>query len=415
MMIRLEILEAALLLILLVVALRSNFLISMPILIILAVLVFIFLGLSFRQYLWQKEFFAGRFLTILVTLAILYLFLLSSHIDRRQNQIDYSLHDGAVLTEVATEAILIGKNPYEINYRNAFSNVYNKPIEVVYDHYMYSPMTFLVNVPFKLILGSFFAFYDFRITLVIFLFLSGLIGLLMVEKKILFLTIFLLNPLFLPLTFYGANEVLILFFIIACLVAIFSKKFSIATVMLACATGTKLLALPFVPLYFLYLFLLSSPSKKTVQPNSSAGRLSIVSHLLLFILVNLIIYLPFAIWSFSDLIEDVVLFHLRGGEGLHYIAGFLGVPQLLTNLGFLSVYSTFPFYGLQLVAALAFLYFAYRILQKSLNLITLNILFVFFLSVILVFSRIIQISYIAYISQFLLLASFQGQPYISKK
>ncbi|MBI2327825.1 hypothetical protein HYU92_05910 [Candidatus Curtissbacteria bacterium] len=399
-MIKPEILEASLLLILLVDILRSNFLTSFGLILILAALLFIFLGLTFWQYLSKKQFFGIRFLVVAIILAILYVFLLKWHIDLRQNQADYSLHDGAVLTEAATEAILARENPYEINYRGAFTNVFNKPVEVVYDHYMYSPVTFLINIPFKIIFSNFLNFYDFRITLVIFLLLSAAIAVFLVEQKILFLIIFSLNPIFLQSTFYGANEILILFWILATIVFFKFKKLELSVVMLALGTGTKLLIVPFVLLYFVYLLILFK------NRNNLFEYFKLV---IIYLVVCLLIYLPFLLWNFPSFVDDVIFFHLKGGGELHFIAGFLGIPQILSRLGLISVFSAFPFYLLQGAIAIGFLVVAHKIFKKSLNITTFSFLLVFYFSLIFLFSRILQTSYIAFLSELLILASFTAK------
>lgn len=391
-MFSLEILESVLLLTLLVNILRSNFLANQYLLIVLAILTTVFFILSFLKFLKLGSFWTGRFLSVVLIMAVLYGFWIVHNISRKDQNSTIGIHDGVILTDAATRAMISGKNPYVISYKDEFTNLANKPSAFTYNHFMYSPLTFLINIPQALIFRS-LGTGDFRITLTVFLFLAAVLGVLIVKEKILFLIIFALNPLFIPLTFYGANEVMILFFLMVALALLKNNRINLATVMVALATGTKLLILPFVPLYFMYILI-------------KTGNKQVVKQLLTFGLITLVIYLPFIIWGLGDLVEDVVFYHLAGGQELHVIAGFIGIPQLLVNLGVIRANSSFPFYVFQGLIGVFLLFPAWVILKKSPYLENLCLTFVFYFLAIFSFSRIMQTSYLAYLSQIMLLAAF---------
>lgn len=446
----LRFLEASLLLILLLNFLRINLVTNNFVLLFLAFLYCGFLATSLgtgsRKFLVNLR--VGLFWAII---AISFTFVAFQ-------QESKGIHDGVVLTKAATGEFLSGQNPYAVFYESAFYGVSFKPLPVEYSHYMYSPMMFVANIPANLVLSGWYKGNEFLITLIVFLVGGAIAGAYLVREKLLFLILFLLNPVFVPLTFYGANEVIILFFLIACMAALSSRRFSLATFLLALATGTKLLAAPFVPIYFIYLWLLSNkllspPPIKTARPNSDQNRLNItgltyasarqslkgksksdsglassyflrwlpsqlsnlkgsgkagliVRQMGIFALVTLLIYLPFFVWGPRDLIDDVVFYHLRGGEESHVIAGFLGIPAVLNSLGIVSATSRFPFFIFQIMIAFAALPFLKRVIEKSLSIQTLCISYFFYFCTLFVFSRIIQTSFIAFLSELLIFASF---------
>lgn len=398
-------LESALLLILSLNFLRTNFLTNQLALVFLALAYIAFLVLSFFG-VKKRIFTKARFLLFSLIIIILYglLILQKSGVP--------DVHDGAILTKAATAAFLSGQNPYQIIYNRAFENVGFKPQAVTYNSYMYSPLMFIANIPANLAIGSWYKGNEFVITLVGFFIAAGVTGVFAVREKLLFLILFLLNPVFVPLTFYGANEAIMLCFLIACMAALLYKKITLATILLALATGTKLLALPFVPLYFIYIYAnnMRIPRLRSSQIARMNANRQIFKQVVIFLLVNLTMYLPFLAWGSKDLIEDVLFYHLRGGVESHIIAGFLGIPSLLSTLRVITVDSGFPFYIFQLMVALGALPFIYKIQLKFPSLTTLIMTFVIYFSAIFMFSRIMQSSYIAFLSQMILLAAFLGKP-----
>lgn len=395
-----RLLEASLLLVLLLNFLRVNLVVNPIVLLILALLYISFLILSV-DFLAIKSAVKYRIFLFWLIVAIAFSFV----IFRTDSRL--GVHDGAALTKTATSAFMTGQNPYEVSFKNAFEAIDAKPLGVVYNHYMYSPLMFISNIPANFIFSGWYKGNEFLITISIFFIFSSVVASLMVREKMLFLILFLLNPVFVPLTFYGANEAIILFFIIACIVALSYKKITLATILLALALGTKLLAAPFVPLYFIHLW------TKTGKLKIKDRNRQLTKQIGIFTVVSLVIYYPFFIWGPDELIGDVIFYHLRGGTESHVIAGFLGVPGVLNNIGLISSNSTFPFYVFQLIIALVALPFFKGILKRSFSVSMLCVAYFFYFSLLLLFSRIIQTSYIAFLSQILLFAVFVGNNQMS--
>src|SRR3989344_9315232 len=104
-MINFKLLEAALLLILLLNFLRANLVVNPFILIILALLYFGFFGLSFFDSASRRYSTGLRLFLFWAIVAIAFTFVVFA---RSKSDI----HDGAVLTQAATDAFLSGQNPY---------------------------------------------------------------------------------------------------------------------------------------------------------------------------------------------------------------------------------------------------------------------------------------------------------------
>ncbi|MBI2011699.1 hypothetical protein HYS91_02945 [Candidatus Daviesbacteria bacterium] len=391
-----DILEATILLVLLVNILRVLNLTNQLVLIILAFLLTLFFIFSILTLFGKKSNNSIRFFAFLLLILTLYIFLFLKIFSLKGEE-RWQKHDGAILTEFATQAFLDGKNPYSFNYKKLFENTNVAPLKEVYEHYMYSPLMFIINAPIQFFSMQAFKVADFKVTVLFFLILAGLVGSSLVKEKILFASFFFLNPLFLPLSFYGANEAILLFFIFLVLFFLKYKRTLLSTSMLVLGLGTKILILPLVPLYFIFLFYYIKGYR----------NLSLfIKNILVFLILTMLIYLPFAVWDFPGLVGDVIFFHLKGGVESHVIAGFLGLPQLLSSLQVISPSSSFPFYIFQLIIEVIFLLWARKIFQRNLKIEMLSLLFIINLCVLLLFSRIIQTSYIAFISQVFLLIAF---------
>lgn len=389
-----NLLETALVFILTLTVLREFAVQNVLLLFGLAIFIILFIVIS-ASFIHFKNLGVIRVFIFCTIVFLLYLSLLNKVItERTLNEMSSYVHDGMIMTEEASRQLIGGKNPYSISY----IDLVNKEKEVSQigrlelSHYLYSPITFYSNLPFSK--------FDMRLTLVVFLLLSCLIVIPVIKEKMLFSIIFLLNPLFLVSTFKGAVDVITLFFLFLSMYLLNKRKFSLATVSVALACGAKLTALPFAPIYFSYLLIY-------YKGRFVFGRF--LKQLAIFVLIISVIYLPFVIWSFEDLLSDFVFYQLAGGESGRPIAGFLGIPQLLYHFGLISqdsklFFSVFllPLYGL-------FVFLTLKIFRNTLSISSLSLLYFFIFLLTISFSRIVQTDYLAFISQFLLLSAFIKQ------
>lgn len=395
-----RVLEISLLFILVFQTLRSHSALSSSALVLITIFVLIFILFSLFD---SKLKIANiiRFLSLFSLAVSIFSLIFLKAIFERQNSLDkINVNDGMIMTEFGTKSLLAGKNPYSISYLEAVKKEKSQAGQKNYEieelkHFQYSPVILWLSVSFFLVSQNLFNFFDLRIVLVSLFFISALIGYLLTNRSVLFLIIFLFNPVFLSSLTTGANDVVPLFFLFLCLMFLKLSKISVATVALTFAVGSKLIALPFAPIYFIYLI-----------RTKGMGRKEIFVQFVIFLVSSLAIYLPFAVWNIGDFVSDLVIYQVAGGSVGKPIAGFLGLPQLLNTLGIISKDSTFPFFILFVPIYLAFLRFFWRLMGKSRNLTSLTLGYFFAFLIFVSFTRIVQTTYLDYISQFLILAAF---------
>lgn len=391
-----QMLESALLFVLVLNIFRSQLIVNQFAMILVAFALIVFILLSISSKITRSIPKRVRSFCLWFIILTLYLFLLRKHIVYRALSPETALiHDGAIYTELATEALLSGKNPYSASFAE---NLPGRPSYVV-DRYVYSPMTFLVNVPFHI--GGDFLFgkpVDIRITFAVALILTSLIGALVIKEKLLFWIMFLFNPLFVYSLFIGTTDVLTILFIVCVVVSLYFRRISLATVFLALGFGSKLLVVPFIPLYFLYIYELYRKKKDWAR--------RIGKEILVFAGVSMLIYLPFVVWNPGAILDDLLFYPLLGGSQRYPITGYIGLPHLLVSLGILSIWSSFPFYLVQLVVTIFLLILMYYFLKSKLELSVLCFLYVIFFIVSFSFSRVFQPNYLDFLSEILIFACF---------
>jgi hypothetical protein len=81
------------------------------------------------------------------------------------------MHDGAYQTEEAVKLLLAGHDPYGVDYSQTSMRLWhwyvNQPLDSSLFHYVYSPLTFLLGVPFFVVARLFAIPFDFRIVLIV--------------------------------------------------------------------------------------------------------------------------------------------------------------------------------------------------------------------------------------------------------
>ncbi len=81
------------------------------------------------------------------------------------------MHDGAYQTEEAIKFLLAGHDPYGVDYSQTSMRLWhwyvNQPLDSSLFHYVYSPLTFLVGLPFSLVAKVLSIPFDFRIVLIL--------------------------------------------------------------------------------------------------------------------------------------------------------------------------------------------------------------------------------------------------------
>lgn len=311
------------------------------------------------------------------------------------------LHDSARQTEYASSQFLLFRNPYEISYETIFKGdeyiAFGKPHPVV-SHYVYSPLSFLIPIPVSELTKFLYGFIDIRLSLALFLLLTAIAGIYFVKEKTMFLTLFLLNPLFVGEIFWATNDVFVLFFLVLCVGMIYFKRFTLASIFLSLGFATKLTIVPFIPLYFLYLYIFTQKQK--------IRKSQFLKQIVVFMACSLLIYGPFLFWDAGALIEDLIIYPLGGGIESYPIHGIIGIPQLLVSKGIISPWSMFPFYLFSIISVVLFLFISLKVLILRLEVWMLCLLYVIFFIFIFSISKIFQPNYLYFLSQVLVFASF---------
>src|SRR2546423_9894793 len=81
------------------------------------------------------------------------------------------MHDGAYQTEEAIKLVVAGQDPYGVDYSLTSMRLWhwyvNQPVDSSLLHYVYSPLTFLIGVPFFVGARLLAIPFDFRIVLIL--------------------------------------------------------------------------------------------------------------------------------------------------------------------------------------------------------------------------------------------------------
>lgn len=394
-----KILEAALASILIFTLLTIFRISNQLILTLVAFLLLIFIVLSGKSFLkiGGGDYRLRIYIIVAIATAI-HGYLLTSSVVERLHDPKYSVHDGTLITEESYRQLTQGKNPYSISYEALFQNQVDYLDKVAHnelDRNSYSPLAFLINFPVFAATDVIFGVIDMRIFSVVSLFIAGFLLLSIVGEKILFLIIFLFNPVFAKSIYFGANDVFILLLLCASIFFLYFRKIEMVTIAVALGSSTKLLFLPFVPLYFLFL-----------TAAIKDQRILIFKNMARFGLICAIVYVPFIIWNPGDFFDDVFAYNLLGGDLGRPIAGFVGTAQILNKFGLIAENNAFPFFLLLIPLSLIFLFYAASLLRKFATLPLLVFLYAVFLIIVLSFSRIVQSDYLTFLSQVLVLAAF---------
>jgi len=347
----------------------------------------------------NKDYIKLRLLVVIFICLFILTIIFSIAMINRQ-QIDSKLtHDGALLTEFAADLILEGKNPYVENYSKTLLYDWDLPgglLQVnnvaiknpALDYYIYPPLNFLVLVPFRAIFEM-----DYRYLLAVFFIISYLALLVLFKdykNKIIISILYLLNPFLVSVTLFGMNEVIVLSLFIISIIFLHKKKLWLSAIFFALAILFKQYLILFLPFYLIYLLVKNNKCLREV--------------IIIFVIISTI-FLPFLIWNFNAVVEDVVLFPLGLTESVYPITGF-SLLSILYNKNVIDDMYYAPNWSLilQVVICLPLLaYFLYLIYKKKRISWTI-MLFAIWLIVFWFLARFFNINYIAFCLHLLVLS-----------
>jgi hypothetical protein len=250
------------------------------------------------------------------------------------------MHDGAYQTEEAVKLLLAGHDPYGVDYSQTSMRLWhwyvNQPLDSSLFHYVYSPLTFLVGVPFSLVARLLAVPLDFRIVLILAAVAAG-VGLLTLpwrwDHRYVALAALFLNPFFyFP---QGRNDILFLAPLTLGVVAWARGKPRLAALAFGVAFAFKPFALFFLPCVAVALWPRSGRAIDRVR------RLAIIGGALL--APALITMAPFLVWNAQAYWTDTVSFVAGTIPGVYRIQGYSLASLLLALHVISSPDARFPF------------------------------------------------------------------------
>jgi hypothetical protein len=324
-------------------------------------------------------------------------------------------HDGGVIqTEEALKYVLAGKNPYVEDYVNTPMAEWGLDYKTALYHYPYLPWTFLFSAPFYLVSQAVLGWYDQRFVYLLLFVITLLLAPRLAPKradKLGLVMVLGLNPIMGVDVIFGQNDSFVLFWIVLALWLLRRSRekgedkgwgilLSVISFGLACAS--KPTAWFLAPFYFLYLLREEGISLGSLR----ALAIPLLRRVTPCLVIFAVLVLPFAVWDWGALVDDVWGWASGVAEAPYQIRGW-GFANLILALGLVeSKLDYFPFWIPELFACLPLLLF---LLWKQIKTNTLGaalysysaLMFVFFY-----FSRFLNENYLGFILAFVVLASY---------
>jgi hypothetical protein len=375
------------------------------------ILMFVYLLLDFKPL--SKYQFIGKLIIIINLICFLAFAPVFSEMFYRTGteQSFYSVHDGILQVEEGIKFLLEGKNPYRENYHilekqndgligTSLGDVLINP--AIY-HFVALPWHLIFSVPFYWVSHSLFNWYDQRIVFLLLYFLSLIIIYHIPkrqENKLLFLIIFVFNPLFLTNFIGGTNDILVFTWVLLSLYLLKIKKIKLSALILGLAVLSKHSAWPLIPFYFLYLWF----------GNNNQLRWQKIKDIFYqtypFFIVSIVFFGFFLIWDTRAFIEDIYLY-LAGNLPTSYPINGFGFSALIFVSGFVTTQTAyFPFWILQLIFILPLVYFLFKLQRRTNTLSQVIFNYSLTLFVFWFFSRFFHFNYIGYLTLLIISAYF---------
>jgi len=322
-------------------------------------------------------------------------------------------HDGGVIqTEEALKYILAGKNPYVEDYVDTPMAEWGLDYKTALYHYPYLPWTFLFSAPFYLVSQATLGWYDQRFVYLFLFVITLLLAPGLAQKwtdKLGLVMVLGLNPIMGVDVIFGQNDSFVLFWIVLALwlwqrsrekgeargwgVLLSGVSFG-----LACAS--KPTAWFLAPFYFVYLL-----SGEDISLGNLRGlAISLLRRVIPLLVTLFVLVLPFAVWNWSALVDDVWGWASGTAEIPYQIRGW-GFANWVLALGLVeSRLDYFPFWIPELLTCLPLLLF---LIWKQIRTNTLGAMLYGYSALMLVFfyfSRFFNENYLGFILAFVAMA-----------
>lgn len=316
-------------------------------------------------------------------------------------------HDGGVIqTEETIKYILGGKNPYVENYVDTPMAEWGIDYRSALYHYPYLPWTFLFSAPFYLVSQATLGWYDQRfVYLILFVVMLFLVPRLVRERdqRLCLVMVLGLNPIMGSDIIFGQNDVFVLAWIFFSIYLLKRGQLTWSLVMLGLACASKPTAWFLVPFYLLYVV-----AREGLFTNGDlkSSSLSLLRKTLPLIIVVTLLVLPFVLWDFDALFDDVWRWSSGTAETPYQITGW-GLGNLVLALGLVeSRLDYFPFWIVELLICLPLFVFLLWRQWKSNSINSMLYHYAFLTLVFFYVSRFLNENYLGFILAILALAFF---------
>lgn len=307
-----------------------------------------------------------RFWWALAVCSVLVIGLAGRQLVVRSNSPVEGIYDGAIQAEVAAGKLVAGENPYGSDYRGTDYETVNPPIvggpviNIVWSHFIYPPLIFLLYVPLHLMRAFLGPLADYRLITVGAL--GGLSAILILtaatwtqRTRATLLT--LGNPLLWIYAVIGANDIIIALCLVAAAMLMSRRRWWWSGVIFGLALAARQTVWPLAPLWGLWLWR-SSASANTPIIARRRGLLGAA--------VGLVVtYGPFLAWQPWRLVDDIIRFASGSISYTYPIAGTTFL-QYLTVFNLVdSPWSIFPTYLFQLAVGVPVLWLTWRWIRRE--------------------------------------------------
>lgn len=320
---------------------------------------------------------------------------------RNANTPETFAHDSLIQTEAAQSFLAAGINPYTADYR--LTPLADWPWHPggrenpALDHYAYLPFMFVSGMPFHIVFGSLFHWFDQRVVHLLFLFLAIFSVHITLRRTprtadVAFILIFL-NPFLYYYFIIGHNDIVVFSLLIFSWALLARKKPLWSSVALGAAIASKQSALVFLPLFVIYLWFTSSGIlRERIQKVAQSFWPAFA--------IPLVFILPFIINSPHGFWEDTVLYLAGKGSAIFPIQGF-GVSALLVRIGRIDdIFQSSRLFLLQMLTAAAILLCSVFFLRRRPSISSMILCGTVLLAGVWVFAQSFTLSHLAAITLF---------------
>jgi hypothetical protein len=323
---------------------------------------------------------------------------------RHQSSPSQFITDSAVQTEEAIKMVLKGKNPYAENYYKTPLDDFDHKSPAL-QHYVYLPMTFLMPLPFYVLIKGLAGWFDLRMVYLMF-FVLMLWFLWRIPSNPVFrrclIIVIALNPEIIYYFVYGTNDIVATACMVASIYLVRNRRYAISALFLAIGLLTKQFVILFLPFYLLYIY----GQNKAVFRDKAGSLSPLFKTCGVIALIVAVFAVPVALWNLNAFVDDIIRYPYGTAAASWHIAGW-GLSQAALVSGLVKTdKSYFPslFFYVIILLPLTLLMFWRQLKDNTMAVMLTAAAITIFVFVIV--SRFTHNNYFYYATTLLLIAYF---------